>query len=188
MRKKIIILAVFLSLSKLYAQVDIQIIAPVISGSLVGSEINDFASGAAIKATKIFDDNNIGVYGSLAYAVSNPLSDYGIKVAVGPVFKIKEKEDLYMTIGAAPQIVLFQNGINLSFEIDYQTKFIPDKKYSPALGINSNINYFTTRGSSQSDSFLFGKNKSVSTETENISTFYFTVVFQIYLAFCFNLN
>ena len=88
------------------------------------------------------------MYTSIAFASNESfnLNNTGLKFAAGPAFKINEKENYSMNIGIAPQFIFHnKNLIFLGYEIDFQTKFNPNKRISPIIGIYSATNFITPK-------------------------------------------
>ena len=186
MKKILIIFIVLACTSTLNALSDLQFILPILNGGLFGydpspgttidSHHSDSDSKLTLKSQTFFNESGIGFYVSLSYAnqsyfISNAENNNGLKLAVGPSFKIKEKEKYNMYIGTAPQVTFYPNSLFTGVEIDFQTKFYPTGILSPMTGFYSDINFF--------------RQKTKSTKE---STFYLNIGFQFYIALCINLN
>lgn len=146
------------------------------------SSYNDSVPGLTLKYNS-FTERKVGFYISFGVAEKyNGLfnnNDGGLKLAVGPSFKLHETEIYNMNIGAAPQVSVYKDYFFLGIEIDFQTKFNTDRKFFPMLGIYSDINFFSAGNPS---------NKKSSSLSETESTFYLSIGYQFYIAFCINLE
>ena len=214
LKKKIIFLSFFLCIAKLFAHTNIQIIAPIISQCLIHISPDENASykninitGLALNFQTFFKEKNWGLYTSLAFASNESfnLDNTGIKIAAGPAFKISEKENYHMNIGFAPQFIFHKkNLIYLGYEIDFQTKFNPNKRISPIVGIYSATNFIPHKKNElllgipvdnipfddkYDDNHKIIYNNSYSdTNEKSYPNFYLDIGIQVYLALSINFN
>ena len=143
------------------AKSDLQLTSPVISlfekYDVSGEGVNCkgknfFAYGnSLIKITNqnFIGDFKLGFYESIKLQTGSNIylsnSNFGLQFSLGPVYKVLDKTNFAINCGLGPHFQIYEDGTVLGVEIDSQIKFCSNRRYSPVIGVTTNIDFYSTR-------------------------------------------